>query len=116
MKKLFKYLKPYKIFAVMAPLMMMLEVGCDLVLPKLMSVIVDCGITKTGIADVSKNKLAADVMYIFHGDGPYDSMTLLVTFGIIMLSFVVMGGIFGIICAYMAARASQGAGNDITLL
>ena len=54
MKKLFKYLKPYKIFAVMAPLMMMLEVGCDLVLPKLMSVIVDCGITKTGIADVSK--------------------------------------------------------------
>lgn len=113
MKKLFKYLKPYKIFAVMAPLMMMLEVGCDLVLPKLMSVIVDCGITKTGIADVSKNKLAADVMYIFHGDGPYDSMMLLVTFGLIMLSFVVMGGIFGIICAYMAARASQGAGNDL---
>ncbi len=113
MKKLFKYLKPYKLFAVMAPLMMMIEVGCDLVLPKLMSVIVDCGITKTGIADVSHNELAAFVMRIFHGEGPYDSITLLVTFGFIMLAFVVIGGSFGILCAYAAARASQGAGNDL---
>ena len=30
MKKLFRYLKPYRFFAIVSPLMMALEVTCDL--------------------------------------------------------------------------------------
>lgn len=39
MKKLFRYLKPYRFFAIVSPLMMALEVTCDLLLPYLMSFI-----------------------------------------------------------------------------
>ena len=42
--KLAKYLKPYWLFALISPLMMMAEVAADLCLPYLMSFIVDYGI------------------------------------------------------------------------
>lgn len=88
MKKLMKFLKPYWFLAVISPLMMAGEVMGDLMQPKLMSKIVD-----RGIAD---------------GDMGYAVRT-----GILMLIIIMIGGFFGVFCAYTAARAAQGFGNDL---
>ena len=44
MRSLLKYLKPYRRFAILAPLCMMLEVGMELLQPRLMADIIDKGI------------------------------------------------------------------------
>ena len=88
MKKLFRFLKPYWIFAVISPLMMMGEVFADLMQPKLMSGIVDRGLE--------------------NGDMGYVIRT-----GILMLLIVLVGGFFGVCCAYTAARAAQSFGKDL---
>lgn len=111
MKKIFHYLRPYTLFAVISPLLMMGEVFADLCLPKLMTVIVDCGISGGG--DVSSSPLATRVMKLLFGAGTYSSMQVIVTFGVLMLLIVLVGGFFGVFCAYTAARASQGMGNDL---
>ncbi|MBQ7383235.1 MAG: ABC transporter ATP-binding protein [Clostridia bacterium] len=90
---------------------MMGEVLADLCLPKLMTVIVDCGIAKNG--DVSESAFASAIMRLLFGEGAYTSMQVIVTFGILMLVVVLIGGAFGISCAYTAARASQGLGHDL---
>ncbi len=88
MKKLFRFLKPYWFFAVISPLMMMGEVFADLMQPKLMSGIVDRGLE--------------------NGDMGYVIRT-----GILMLLIVLVGGFFGVCCAYTAARAAQSFGKDL---
>ncbi len=88
MKKLFRFLKPYWFFAVISPLMMMGEVFADLMQPKLMSAIVDNGL-ETG-----------DMGYVIRN-------------GILMLVIVIVGGFFGVCCAYTAARAAQSFGKDL---
>ncbi len=111
MKKIFKYLKKYAFLAIISPLLMIGEVAADLCLPKLMTVIVDCGIAADG--DVSSSKLGSTVMRILFGEGTYSSMQVIVTFGVLMLLVVLVGGFFGVLCAYTAAKASQGVGDDI---
>ena len=111
MKRIFKYLKPYALFAVISPLLMMGEVFADLCLPKLMTIIVDCGIVAGG--DVSSSKLGSSIMRLLYGDGAYSSMQVIITFGVLMLCIVIVGGFFGVFCAYTAAKASQGLGHDI---
>lgn len=111
MKRIFKYLKKYAFLAVLSPLLMMGEVIADLCLPKLMTVIVDCGIAGGG--DVSGSKLGSTVMRILFGGGEYSSMQVIITFGILMLAVVLVGGFFGVLCAYTAAKASQGVGDDL---
>ena len=57
MKRLWEYLKPYKRLAILAPILMLLEVGAELAMPKLMTFMINQGvgtgntaiITKTGI-------------------------------------------------------------------
>lgn len=88
MKRLFRFLKPYWLFAVISPLMMMGEVFADLMQPKLMSGIVDRGLE--------------------NGDMGYVIRT-----GILMLVIVLVGGFFGVCCAYTAARAAQSFGKDL---
>ena len=111
MKRIFQYLKPYAFLAVISPLLMIGEVFADLCLPKLMTVIVDCGIGAAG--DVSGSKLGTTVMSLLYGAGPYTSMQVIVTFGVMMLLIVLVGGFFGVCCAYTAARASQSMGHDL---
>ena len=41
MRKLLKYLKPYWLYVILAPLLMIVEVGSELLMPKIMSYIVD---------------------------------------------------------------------------
>ena len=88
MRRLFRFLKPYWVFAVISPLMMMGEVFADLMQPKLMSGIVDRGLE--------------------NGDMGYVIRT-----GILMLLIVLVGGFFGVCCAYTAARAAQSFGKDL---
>jgi len=111
MKRIFNYLKKYSFLAIISPLLMIGEVAADLCLPKLMTVIVDCGIAANG--DVSSSKLGSTVMRIVFGDGTYSSMQVIITFGILMLVVVLIGGFFGVMCAYTAAKASQGVGDDL---
>lgn len=111
MKTVFKYLRPYAIFAIISPLLMIGEVLADLCLPRLMTVIVDYGIMENG--DVSKSPLGTFVMSTLFGEGPYGSMQVIVTFGILMLVIVLVGGTFGVSCAYFAAKAAQSMGNDL---
>ena len=44
MRKLLKYLKPYWLYVILAPLLMIVEVGSELLMPKIMSYIVDIGV------------------------------------------------------------------------
>ena len=97
--------------AIISPLLMIGEVFADLCLPKLMTVIVDCGIAGGG--DVSSSKLGSTVMRILYGEGTYSSMQVIITFGVLMLVVVLVGGFFGVLCAYTAAKASQGVGDDL---
>ena len=109
MRRIFQYLKPYALLAIVSPLLMIGEVFADLCLPQMMTVIVDCGIGANG--DVSSSPLGSFVMNILYGAGPYDSMQVIVTFGVLMLLVVLVGGVFGVSCAYTAAKASQSMGQ-----
>ena len=88
MKKLFRFLKPYWFLAVISPLLMVGEVLGDLMQPKLMSSIVDQGLE--------------------NGDMGYVLRT-----GLVMLLIVLVGGFFGVLCAYTAAKAAQSFGRDL---
>jgi ATP-binding cassette subfamily B protein len=111
--KLGKYLKPYAFFAVLSPLLMIGEVMADLCLPYLMSFIVDFGIAEDGLAKIGESALASGVMNTLFGAGQYTQLHIILTFGVIMLVITLIGGFFGTFCAYAAARASQGFGNDL---
>lgn len=86
--KLAKYLKPYWIFAILAPLTMIGEVYIDLLQPKLMAKIVNEGVIGHDTA-------------------------LIITTGITMLGLVAIGGLFGILSAAFASNAAQSFGNDL---
>jgi len=86
--KLFKYVKPYMLFAILAPLTMIGEVAIDLMQPKLMASIVDDGV-------IGRN------------------MELIIKTGILMLVLVAIGGLFGILSAAFASKCAQSFGNDL---
>lgn len=86
--KIFKYLKPYWFFALMAPITMCGEVLMDLIQPLLMSDIVNVGLLK----------------------GDYD--TILID-GVLMLLLTIFGGICGFASAAFASQASQGFAHDV---
>jgi len=110
MRKLFRFLKPYWHYAIVSPLLMILEVTADLCLPYLMSFIVNYGIIGDNIAE---NRFASGVMNLVFGEGNYRSLHIIITFGVLMLLVTLVGGFFGTLCAYTAAKASQGFGHDL---
>ena len=113
MKKLFRYIKPYALFAIVSPLMMMGEVLADLCLPFLMSFIVDYGIAADGLTAIrTDGGIAEAIMSLLFGE-TYTQMQIILTFGILMLVITLVGGFFGVFCAYTAARAAQSFGNDL---
>ena len=86
--KFVKYIKPYIIFVLLAPVSMVGEVMMDLLQPKLMSKIVDDGV------------LGSD-------------LGLIIRTGIIMLLTVLFGACCGSASAYFAGCASQGFSRDV---
>ena len=89
-----KYLKKYWLFAILAPLFMVGEVLADLVQPRLMSTIVD-----EGVLGLSNNGVG--------------NLNLVLTEGLKMIIFVILGGLSGILCGVCANIASQNFGNDL---
>jgi ATP-binding cassette subfamily B multidrug efflux pump len=88
MEKLSRYLKPYWLYVLLAPLFMVLEVYMDLLQPNYMADIVDIGIA--------------------NGDMGYVINKLL-----IMLGIAFIGMLGGIGCCYASSVAAIGFGTDI---
>ncbi|UQZ84763.1 Putative multidrug export ATP-binding/permease protein [Paenibacillus konkukensis] len=88
MLKLFRYLKPYWKSALLAPLLMLIEVYMDLLQPKLMASIVNEG--------------------VLQGNLPHIQTT-----GLLMLGTALIGLIGGIGCTFFSSIASQHFGADI---
>ena len=112
MKKMFRYIKPYTFFAIVSPLMMMGEVLADLCLPFLMSFIVDYGIEPNGLGAIGDSAVASGIMSLLWGSN-YTQLQVILTFGVLMLLITLVGGFFGVCCAYTAARAAQSFGHDL---
>jgi len=82
------FVKPYRHWAILAPLMMILEVAMDLMQPRLLQRIVDQGIA--------------------HGNMP-----LVIHTGALMLGAAVIGLIGGMACTFFSVLAGQGFGMDL---
>jgi ATP-binding cassette subfamily B multidrug efflux pump len=87
-RKLGGFLKPYWHWALLAPLMMMLEVAMDLMQPRLIQRIVDEGIALS-------------------------DMTVVVNTGLVMAGLALVGLVGGLGCTVFAVLASQGFGADL---
>jgi ATP-binding cassette subfamily B protein len=88
MKPLLRFLKPYKILLVIGPIFKLLEAILELMLPFLMSKIIDVGVAKH------------DTEYV-------------IKMGIIMLITAIVGILCALVCQYSASIVSQGTGTDI---
>src|SRR3954452_7293710 len=87
-RKLARYLKPYWLWAVLAPLFMALEVAMDLLQPRLVERIIDQGIGQS-------------------------NMHLVLTTGGWMVCFALIGMIGGLGCTVFAVLAGQNFGADL---
>ena len=86
--KLRSYLKPYLVFALLAPLAMVGEVFVDLLQPKLLSRIVDDGVLP-------------------------QNMEMILSTGIIMMLTIILGGCCGVGSSAFSGMASQGFARDL---
>ena len=86
--KLFKFLKPYRHWAILAPLMMMLEVTMDLMQPRLIQRIVDVGIAQL-------------------------DMAVVINTGLLMMGLALVGAAGGVGSTFFGILASQGFGTDL---
>ena len=112
-RSLKSYIRPYLFLAIISPLMMMLEVLADLCLPFLMSYIVDYGILENGLKAIrADGGIAWSVMHLLYGES-FTQFQIVITFGVLMLLITLVGGFFGVFCAYTSARAAQSFGNDL---
>ncbi|QPC84928.1 ABC transporter ATP-binding protein [Phototrophicus methaneseepsis] len=88
MRQLLRYLKPYWKSALIAPLLMILEVSMDLLQPRMMQRIIDEGIRL--------------------GD-----QSLVLETGALMIVFALLGAVGGIGCTIYAVRAAINTGTDL---
>lgn len=94
MRKVLKYIKPYWLLALLAPLFMIGEVIADLFQPDIMSRIVDNGILN--------ELMSAD-----------EKVGLVINYGLIMVALLLFGGLFGILSAACASACANSFGNDL---
>ncbi len=87
-RKLAKYLKPYWHWAVLAPMLMMLEVSMDLMQPRMIQRIVDEGIAA-------------------------QDMSVVMQTGLLMVVLAFLGAVGGVGCTIYSVLASQGFGTDL---
>lgn len=90
MNKLLPHMKKYRLYAILTPLLMILEVMTDIMIPFLMAKIVDVGIGNR------------DLNYV-------------VKMGSIMILLAVLGMVFGAVSAHFGARAGHGFASEIRL-
>jgi ATP-binding cassette, subfamily B, multidrug efflux pump len=87
-RKLAVFLRPYRLWVILAPLMMAIEVAMDLMQPRLMQRIIDDGIASRDLDVVLRT-------------------------GALMVGLAFIGMVGGILCGVFAIRASQGFGADL---
>jgi len=87
-KKLLSYVGEYKKWILMAPVLMVAEVICELLMPRLMAAIVDVGIANGDMAAIVKN-------------------------GIYMLLLAVIGMVVGVLAARVSTLGGQGFGANL---
>ncbi|MCM3783397.1 ABC transporter ATP-binding protein/permease [Neobacillus mesonae] len=90
MSRLLPLLKPYLAASILAPLLMLLEVCMDLLLPQLMASIVDEGIMKNDLAHIRDT-------------------------GLLMIGVTLIGLIGGVGCSIFSSIASQSFGKDLRI-
>ncbi len=88
MNGMLQYLKPHFKYVILAPLSMIVEVICELMMPKIMAGIVNYGI------------LYKDTLFIARR-------------GALMLCLSLAGVVGGVLCTYFASKASQYFGGDL---
>jgi ATP-binding cassette subfamily B protein len=88
MKALMIYLKPYWIWATLAPLLMVLEVVMDLMQPRMIQRIVDVGLAQL-------------------------DMQVVINTGLWMIGFALIGAVGGVGCTVFSVLASLGFGADL---
>lgn len=88
MRKLLHFMKKYMFYAVLCPILMILEVAADIIIPYLMSLIVDVGIA------------GRDINYV-------------VKIGIAMILAALSGMTLGIISSHYGAKAGYGFASEI---
>ncbi len=86
--KLTRFLKPYQAWAILAPLLMVLEVAMDLMQPRMIQRIVDEGIAQRDMAVVTQT-------------------------GLLMIGLALIGAVGGVGCTVFSMLASQGFGTDL---
>lgn len=91
---MWKYLKKYWFYAVLAPLFMIGEAGMDLLQPALMATIVDEGVL--GI-----------------GHGGVGSLDIILKTGMQMVALIAAGGACGVLSGVFSNLAAQNFGNDM---
>lgn len=87
-RKLFTYLRNYRLFVILAPLMMLGEVAMDLMQPRLTQQLIDKGIANNDLDQVLRTAT-------------------------LMISLSVLGAIFGVLCGVFAVRASIGYATEL---
>jgi ATP-binding cassette, subfamily B, multidrug efflux pump len=87
-KKIIKYIKPYKFIAIVGPLFMVLEVFMDLLQPKIMQNIIDIGIANNDLNYVMIN-------------------------GAIMILVAFIGLLGGLMCIYLSTKTAINTATDI---
>ncbi|MGO4374490.1 ABC transporter permease, partial [Paenibacillus sp. MCAF20] len=90
MWKLKRFLKPYWLWCLLAPLLMVVEVAMDLLQPSLMASIVDNGIMSNDLSHIMKT-------------------------GLLMIGVALIGLIGGVGCTIFSSIASQNVGNDLRI-
>lgn len=88
MKKLFRFIRPYWWAALLAPLMMLMEVAADLIQPRLMASIIDIGVANR------------DLAYVY-------------STGARMIAIAVLGLLGGTGATIFSCYAAQGYGKDL---
>lgn len=93
MKKYFRFMKPYRLFFILGPLLMLTEVAGEIVLPKIMASMVDNGVGQAGVS----------------GEGiGYISVHALMMIGFILI--MITGGIGG---HYFSIKAAVNFSSDL---
>ncbi len=87
-RRLFAFLRPYRLLVILAPIMMFGEVAMDLMLPRLIQQIIDDGIAN-------------------------DDLSMVLRLSGIMIGLALLGVIFGILCGIFAVRASIEFATDL---
>ncbi len=86
--RLLKFLKPYRHWAILAPLLMVVEVAMDLMQPRMIQRIVDVGIAQL-------------------------DMAVVINTGLLMMGLALVGAVAGVGCTIFGVLASQGFGTDL---